>query len=75
MTTDEFRKIFNPRSIAVIGASSDPRKFGGRAYLMMGYCALQTNKKKRAAEALQKAKGFPKQRRLAGELLKHIGSR
>jgi len=53
-------------------ARLDPRD--GRAYLMMGYCALQANKKKQAADALQKAQGFPKQRKLAKQLLKHIDS-
>jgi tetratricopeptide (TPR) repeat protein len=48
----------------------DPKD--GRAYLMMGYCALQANKKKQAADALQKAQGFPTQRRLARQLLKHL---
>jgi predicted Zn-dependent protease len=51
-------------------ARLDPRD--GRAYLMMGYCALQTNQKKQAADALQKAQGFAKQRKLANQLLKHI---
>ena len=51
-------------------ARLDPRD--GRAYLMMGYCALQTHKKKQAADALQKAQGFPKQRKLAKQLLKHV---
>jgi len=51
-------------------ARLDPKD--GRAYLMMGYCALQTNKKKQAADALQKAQGFPNQRKLAKQLLKHL---
>ncbi len=51
-------------------ARLDPKD--GRAYLMMGYCALQTNKKKQAADALQRAKGFPKQRKLAKQLLEHV---
>jgi len=33
MISFDFQAIFRPRSIAVIGASSDPVKFGGRAYL------------------------------------------
>ncbi len=33
MSTDDFQPIFHPRSIAVIGASSDPVKFGGRMFL------------------------------------------
>ncbi len=51
-------------------ARLDPKE--GRAYLMMGYCALQSHKKKQAAEALQKAKAFPKQRKLATRLLEGI---
>jgi acyl-CoA synthetase (NDP forming) len=33
MIDTDFQPIFKPRSVAVIGASSDPMKFGGRAYL------------------------------------------
>jgi len=33
MPQDDFQPVFHPRSIAVIGASNDPMKFGGRAYL------------------------------------------
>ena len=51
-------------------ARLDPKD--GRAYLMMGYCALQSNKKKQAAQALEKAKGFPKQKKLARQLLEHV---
>ena len=51
-------------------ARLDPKD--GRAYLMMGYCALQSNKKKQAAQALEKAKGFPKQKELAKQLLEHV---
>ena len=54
-------------------ARLDPKD--GRAYLMMGYCALQSNKMKEAADALKKAQGFPRQRKLARELLKHIDER
>jgi tetratricopeptide (TPR) repeat protein len=50
-------------------ARLDPRD--GRAYLMMGYCALRANRKEKAADALERAKGFPKQRRLAKQLLEH----
>ena len=32
MTAPDFQPIFQPRSIAVIGASSDPVKFGGRMF-------------------------------------------
>ena len=51
-------------------ARLDPKD--GRAYLMMGYCALQSNKKKQAAQALEKAKGFPKQKKLAKQLLEQV---
>jgi len=51
-------------------ARLDPKD--GRAYLMMGYCALQSNKKKQAAQALEKAKDFPKQKKLAKQLLEHM---
>ncbi len=44
----------------------------GRAYLMMGYCALQMDKKKTARSAFQKATRFPKQRKIAKELLKQV---
>jgi len=33
MMADDFQPIFEPRTIAVIGASSDPGKFGGQTYL------------------------------------------
>jgi tetratricopeptide (TPR) repeat protein len=51
-------------------ARLDPK--GGRAYLMMGYCALQMDEEKLAADALEKAKGFPKQRKVAEELLTRV---
>lgn len=31
----DFRPIFDPRSVAVIGASNDPTKFGGRTYFAL----------------------------------------
>ena len=46
----------------------------GRAYLMMGYCALQMDKKETARSAFQKATRFPKQRKIAKELLKQVAS-
>jgi tetratricopeptide (TPR) repeat protein len=51
-------------------ARLDPKD--GRAYLMMGYCALQAKKKEQAADALRKAQGFPKQTKLAKQLLKSM---
>ncbi len=44
----------------------------GRAYLMVGYCALQMNKKKIARTAFEKAIQFPKQKKMAKKLLKHV---
>ena len=44
----------------------------GRTYLMMGYCALQMDKKETARSAFQKATRFPKQRKIAKELLKQV---
>ena len=35
MNQTDFQPIFQPRSVAVIGASGDPTKFGGRTYLML----------------------------------------
>ena len=46
----------------------------GQAYLMMGYCALQRDKRGVAKKAFQKAAHFPKQRKTARELLKQIAS-
>jgi tetratricopeptide (TPR) repeat protein len=51
-------------------ARLDPKD--GRAYLMMGYSALQAKKKELAADALRKAQGFPKQTKLAKQLLKSM---
>lgn len=44
----------------------------GRPWLMMGYCALQMEKNKMAKRAFQKAIHFPKQRKTAKGLLKHV---
>ena len=33
MTISDYQPLFNPKTIAVIGASSDPMKFGGRSYV------------------------------------------
>ncbi len=46
----------------------------GQAYLMMGYCALQKDKRGAAKKAFQKAAYFPKQRKTAKGLLKQIAS-
>ncbi|RZB33452.1 MAG: hypothetical protein SRB2_04005 [Desulfobacteraceae bacterium Eth-SRB2] len=39
---------------------------------MMGYCALQMEKNEMAKRAFQKAIHFPKQRKTAKGLLKHV---
>ncbi len=44
----------------------------GRAYLMMGYCALQMDKTETARSAFQKATRFPRQRKIAKKLLKQV---
>ncbi len=46
----------------------------GQAHLMMGYCALQRDKKGVAKKAFQKAARHPKQRKTAKEMLKQIAS-
>ena len=46
----------------------------GQAYLMMGYCALQRDKRGVAKKAFQKAAHFSKQQKTAKELLKQIAS-
>ena len=51
-------------------ACLDPRD--GQALLLMGYCAYRVDKKDKAEAALQKAAGFPKQRKMATGLLKRI---
>jgi acyl-CoA synthetase (NDP forming) len=35
MILEDFQPIFHPRSVAIIGASSDPTKYGGRYYFAM----------------------------------------
>lgn len=35
MILEDFQPIFHPRSVAIIGASSDPSKYGGRYYFAM----------------------------------------
>lgn len=51
-------------------ARLDPKN--GRAYLMMGYCALQIDKNDAARSAFQKAFRFPGQRKMAEKLLGHV---
>jgi tetratricopeptide (TPR) repeat protein len=53
-------------------ARLDPKR--GRTYLMMGYCALQMDKKDKARKAFQNAARCPKQRKHAKELLKQLAS-
>jgi tetratricopeptide (TPR) repeat protein len=54
-------------------AGLDPKN--GEYPLMMGYCALQLEKKDKAMVALQRASQFPKQRKIARELLHQVASR
>ncbi len=44
----------------------------GRSYLMIGYCALQMDEKEIARAAFAKAARFPKQKKMAKKLLKHV---
>ena len=53
-------------------AKHDPKM--GRAHLMMGYCALQADKKDAATSAFQKACRFPKQEKTAKRLLRHAAN-
>jgi len=46
----------------------------GQAVMMMGYCALRMDKNEMAGSAFQKATHFPKQRKIAKELLKQVAS-
>ena len=46
----------------------------GEYPLMMGYCALQLEKKDKAMLALKKASQFPRQHKIARELLKQVAS-
>ncbi len=66
---ENFDKAYNAFNQS---ARIDPKS--GRAYLMMGYCALQMDKKETARSAFQKATRFPKQQKIARDLLKHIAS-
>ncbi len=42
----------------------------GRAYLMQGYCALETGQRREAIKALKKASGYSNQKKAAQQLLK-----
>ena len=64
---DNFDKAYN-----AFDQSARLDRKSGRAYLMMGYCALQMDKKEAARTAFQKASRFPKQRKMAKELLKQV---
>ncbi|MBW1963252.1 MAG: tetratricopeptide repeat protein, partial [Deltaproteobacteria bacterium] len=66
---EEFDKAYNAFKKS---AQMDPKD--GRAYLMMGYCALQIHKKDAARMAFQKATKFRDQRKRAKELLKELAS-
>ena len=47
----------------------------GEYWLMMGYCAIQLEDKDKALSALKKASQFPRQRKIAKELLEQVTSR
>ena len=64
---EDFDKAYN-----AFDQSARLDRKSGRAYLMMGYCALQMDKKKTARSAFQKATRFSKQRKIAKELLKQV---
>jgi tetratricopeptide (TPR) repeat protein len=64
---EDFDKAYNAFDQS---ACLDPGN--GEAYLMMGYCALRIERKDTARDALQKACRFPKQHKMAKELLKHV---
>jgi tetratricopeptide (TPR) repeat protein len=66
---DNFDKAYN-----AFDQSARLNSKNGRAYLMMGYCALQMDKKEAARTAFQKATRFPKQRKIAKELLKQVAT-
>ena len=51
-------------------ARIDPKS--GRAYLMMGYCALQMDKKEAVRTAFQRASRFPEQKKMAKKLLEQL---
>jgi tetratricopeptide (TPR) repeat protein len=63
---ENFDKAYNAFNQS---ARIDPKS--GRAYLMMGYCALQMDKKETARSAFQKACRFPRQEKTAKRLLRH----
>ena len=54
-------------------ARLDPEN--GEYWLMMGYCAIQLEDKDKAFSALKKASQFPRQRKIAKELLEEVTSR
>jgi len=63
---ENFDKAYNAFNQS---ARIDPKS--GRAYLMMGYCALQMDKKETARSAFQKACRFPRQEKTAKRFLRH----
>ena len=63
---ENFDKAYNAFNQS---ARIDPKS--GRAYLMMGYCALQMDKKETARSAFQKACRFPRQEKTAKRLLRY----
>ncbi len=62
---ENFDRAYNAFGYSV---KHDPKM--GQAYLMMGYCALQTDRNDAAVSAFQKACRFPRQEKTAKELLR-----
>ena len=58
-----------PEALEAFRESARLDPAGGRAYLMMGYCALQLGRKRDAVDALMKAEEFPRQKEDARKLL------
>ncbi len=65
----EFRKAYDAFDQSARLGPED-----GRAYLMMGYCALHLDKRDKAKMAFRKATHFPKQRKRAKESLRQVNS-
>jgi tetratricopeptide (TPR) repeat protein len=63
---EDFDKAYN-----AFGHSVKHDQKMGQAYLMMGYCALQMDKKETARSAFQKACRFPRQEKTAKRLLRY----
>lgn len=69
-----YKQVRYDNAFQAFGQSArlDPKN--GEYPLMMGYCALQLQDKDKALLALKKASQFPRQRKIAKELLKQVAS-